>query len=57
MSKVVLSIGFLIIIFFIMSVYVGYTTMASAASVITTHVKHAMAAEVMVPANNPNGGG
>jgi hypothetical protein len=55
MSKMVLSIGFLIIIFFVMSVYLGYTVVSDAAATITATVKHAIAAEVMIPANDGGG--
>lgn len=55
MSKVVLSIGFLLMILFTFSAYLGYTVVTAAANAITTHVKHAIAAEVMVPATQGGG--
>ena len=57
MSKVVLSLGFFLMLLFIMGVYLGYTVVITAADTITTHVQHVIASEVMVPANSPHGGG
>lgn len=57
MSKVVQAIGFMILLVWIMSIYLGYTALTDAAATLTATVKHAIAGEVMVPATNPEGGG
>ncbi len=57
MSKVVLAIGWTILLLFIMSVYTGYTTLSDAAATLTATIKHVMGGQVMVPANAYEGGG
>lgn len=54
-SKIVLGIGFLLMILFVFSAYLGYTVVTAAANAVTTHVQHAIAAEVMVPATQGGG--
>lgn len=57
MSKVVMGIGFMILLVFLMSIYIGYTTLTDGAATLTSSVKHALAGQVMVPANAAAGGG
>lgn len=57
MSKVVLSMGFMMVLVFVMTVYSGYTALSDAARTLTAAVEHAIAGTVMKPANLATGGG
>lgn len=57
MSKVVLSLGLMVVLTLIVSVYQGYTALTDAATTLTASVKHVIAGRVMVPANQTVPGG